>query len=418
VLYILLVFILLCLLINMKLSRGVLFTDSKSILKSSPASSPSIINYGNASPVQQPAGVPAFKYPLLKYLHRMLLPLASSPRANKIVADFQEMCGLELDGSASNKPLKYLFTVASLAGEEIYSLMPALMWVCIDAGIPFMTNFGVMLLFGQLTKDFLGLPRPPATWKGCKRPIIKLEKHFETEYGFPSTHTMSGLMPLTVALAFHRQGHYVSDNVWMGCGLYLVVVALSRLYLGVHSLLDIVGGLVQGLVFVFLLHGVGDALESVVYFSHFGPVLTFISLYMFLYWYPKTAPWSASYGTSTQFYGTWLGGSLSYYAITNIWPRLGQVLRAVSIVRVGRAGLWLMAQQVAVGMIMIAINKVGVKWAATKFFMKLRKMGVLVGDPAEEVDAFGTKIPETKTYCIEIPVRFVLFEYALLLRVH
>ena len=41
---------------------------------------------------------------------------------------------------------------------------------------------------GQLIKDLLRLPRPPAG------KIKKLERHFETEYGLPSTHTMSGVL--------------------------------------------------------------------------------------------------------------------------------------------------------------------------------------------------------------------------------
>jgi membrane-associated phospholipid phosphatase len=380
----------------MKLSRGTLFPSDSKI-----AASKNNLNYDGTTYTS----AVAFKYSFLRALHRLFMPLATGPTSNQIVADVQGLCGLQLDGTASNKVVHALFTLSSTAGEEIYSLMPALLWVCIDVGIPFTTNFGLMLTFGQLTKDWLALPRPPATWKGCRRPIVKLEKHFETEYGFPSTHTMSGLMPLVVALALTRRGYDVGDNCFMSCAIYLLCVALSRLYMGVHSVLDIVGGLAIGLVWVFLLHAVGDSFDYWMYQHPLGIVWILLTLIPFLTCYPKTAPWSASYGTSCQFYGTWFGCALSFWYI-DVWnPHAGEILRSISILRIGPESYWLTCKQVAVGMVMVAINKVAVKYLATKFFLKLRRLGLLTGVPEEEVDAYGTKIPETKTYCIEVPVR-------------
>ena len=95
--------------------------------------------------------------------------------------------------------LKSLFTVASMAGEDIFFLMPILMWVSIPLGGTFALNFGVALTITQMLKDVFQIPRPDHS------SVIKLEKHFETEYGFPSTHTVSGMLPLAVLLKIYRQ---------------------------------------------------------------------------------------------------------------------------------------------------------------------------------------------------------------------
>jgi membrane-associated phospholipid phosphatase len=120
--------------------------------------------------------------------------------------------------------------------------LPLLFWFAIDIAIPFLTHFGVMLTVGQIMKDLLRLPRPPARVlkatvndpingdtavlsplvtlspdkKICNNAVetndddkylgvIKLENHFETEYGLPSTHTMSGMLPFVILLEIQRQ---------------------------------------------------------------------------------------------------------------------------------------------------------------------------------------------------------------------
>jgi membrane-associated phospholipid phosphatase len=118
--------------------------------------------------------------------------------------------------------------------------LPLLFWFSIDIAIPFLTHFGVMLTVGQIMKDLLRLPRPPArilkaitndssrdtaevTTTYTANPsdnkssngetnedekclgVIKLENHFETEYGLPSTHTMSGMLPFVILLEIQRQ---------------------------------------------------------------------------------------------------------------------------------------------------------------------------------------------------------------------
>lgn len=92
------------------------------------------------------------------------------------------------------------------------------------------------------------------------------------------------------------------------CGIYAISVALSRLYLGVHSIVDVIAGTFIALVGIYLLHIYGDVLDYYLYQSINGIYINISILIIFLTMYPGlNSPWSASYGTSAQIVGAWLG---------------------------------------------------------------------------------------------------------------
>ena len=168
---------------------------------------------------------------LSNYLNRLLMPIVTGEHSIQMVANFQRLCGLTAEGKATNMFLDIYFRLASTAGEEIFSLMPLVFWLMLPVAVPFLTNFLLLQITGQMSKDFFRLPRPVSP-QDCTNPIVKLNSHFETEYGLPSTHTIAGLLPLTTMLILLRHGVEVGNTAWC-CGVvYGVSVALSRLYLG------------------------------------------------------------------------------------------------------------------------------------------------------------------------------------------
>lgn len=80
------------------------------------------------------------------------------------------------------------------------------------------------------------------------RPPLGIQESPETDYSFPSGHvtgTLALFGMVVVVVGMHR-----SDAVtrWLACGAVVVVAAagLSRLYLGVHCLTDVLAGVLLG----------------------------------------------------------------------------------------------------------------------------------------------------------------------------
>ena len=160
---------------------------------------------------------------------------------------------------------------AALGNEAMFaSFLPFLYW---NISWPLARHMIVVWFFseyiGQVIKDLLCLPRPKTP------PVIRLEQYYETEYGLPSTHAMVAVsMSNYLLLHFsiqHQWYHHFSQCVFFTRGEilggeitmettkaalfllgFLLVVSwcfltcLSRLYLGVHSLIDMHVGLALG----------------------------------------------------------------------------------------------------------------------------------------------------------------------------
>lgn len=243
---------------------------------------------------------------LSQYLNKLLMPIVIGEHSIEMVANFQRICGLQADGKVANWFLNIYFRLASTAGEEIFSLMPLLFWMALPVAVPFLTNFFILQITGQLTKDFFCLPRPISA-PGHTNPIIKLDNHFDTEYGLPSTHTIAGLLPITTLLILLRHGMEISTTAWIAAGIYWISVALSRLYLGVHSVYDLIAGALLGTGLTALLHIYGDALDVFLY-QYAGALQVQVAvLVVYLVGYPRSGPWSASFGTAAQMVGPFFG---------------------------------------------------------------------------------------------------------------
>ena len=111
----------------------------------------------------------------------------------------------------------------------------------------------VACYLSNTTKDLLKLPRPPPQLH------VQKDSHVAHQPGFPSTHSAHAIS-LALALASeasrstwapakpaeHQVGLFLMRNAWRLVAFHTPHVCLSRLYMGVHSLADIVGGLVIG----------------------------------------------------------------------------------------------------------------------------------------------------------------------------
>ena len=103
------------------------------------------------------------------------------------------------------------------------------------------------LVLTQLLKLLVERPRPSVAFSS----VIVREKLL-TGFGFPSTHTaMATVMALLLLIWLPQKWRWFAV-VW------IVLLGLSRVYLGVHAPLDVVGGFAAGVMIVsisLLLHG-------------------------------------------------------------------------------------------------------------------------------------------------------------------
>ena len=347
-------------------------------------------------------------------IHEYLIPIVIGERPNSLIVRFQRLCGVEKDGSTRNKPLKFYFKAASACGEEIFSLMPLMIWFAYPIAPSFITNFAGLLMSGQILKDVFKLPRPSSEGTG----ILKLgDQHFETEYGFPSTHTLSGYLPVSVVLCLMRHGTKIGSVTWAFCFIYVASVALSRLYLGVHSVADILAGLLLGLLVTFSLHYTSDKyFDEVVYRRTESIFIIIFTVFIFLLCYPRPRPWRAGFGTSAQILGSWVGSAVSMWYIHTIDSgNIENILLKNSFIKetvdfhfdyewnFNSQSIYILL----VSLFTIGVSKYLVKYLAVKLFVLLAaRFSQLKPHPLEERDSLGYEVPIHKAYFVEVPVRY------------
>ncbi len=132
------------------------------------------------------------------------------------------------------------------------------------------------MYIGQAAKELLKWPRP------SEPPVVRMERRYLMEYGMPSTHAMVGtLMPFTFLIG--TWNHYEYPHA-LGVGLacsWTALVCFSRLYKGMHFILDVIAGETLIWVLMLLLWPLFDPLD---YFlvTHPQAPLVLISMSVFL----------------------------------------------------------------------------------------------------------------------------------------
>lgn len=193
------------------------------------------------------------------------------------------------------------------------------------------TIFMAMCIYvGNAVKDAICSPRPD--WS---RGVVLVGSNGQDEtgkayeeYGLPSTHTIN-TMCLLVYLLHYYNVYGRGDGLWLhqsirrsGLVLFLVVLTIiwclfimhGRLYLGMHSPVDVAGGLVVGfalLLFYIPIEDFADAWMTSA--SGFVPAYQLVFASLLCWMYPKGLRPTPSYTYAVYFTGVCLG------VITGVW---------------------------------------------------------------------------------------------------
>ncbi|CAF0838910.1 unnamed protein product [Adineta ricciae] len=199
----------------------------------------------------------------------------------------------------------YFFQIGSALGNEIFYILFFPTWIwnidgCVARKVSMLWAF--FMYIGQASKDILCIPRPSSP------PVLQLEKRYVAEYGFPSTHAMFAAgIPFSLVFLSHQRYEF---DLWIGlvsASIVCIWVCLSRIYLGMHSLLDIVGGTIYAWILVFVMFFYVETIDNFLLNHIVSPFLCF-SLGIFLIkCYPSPKQWSTARSDTTIILGSTIG---------------------------------------------------------------------------------------------------------------
>lgn len=157
--------------------------------------------------------------------------------------------------------LDFYFSFCSFFAEEEFYLLalPTLFWNIDYRLARHMTVVVCIgLLVGNLMKDVFRLPRPsnvePKVW--VPHSASQIDSTGCRDFGFPSTHTMNAvsnsLFWVMYSLQYGIGGKQVgSMTLFVGTCIWVASITFGRLYLGVHSPMDVKAGGLLGLALAF-----------------------------------------------------------------------------------------------------------------------------------------------------------------------
>ncbi|XP_076612772.1 sphingosine-1-phosphate phosphatase 1-like [Chaetodon auriga] len=208
-----------------------------------------------------------------------------------------------------NKFLFYLFTFGTELGNEMFFIVffPFLFWN-IDALVSrrLIVVWAWNLFVGQSTKDMVRWSRPASP------PVVKVEVFYNSEYSMPSTHAMTGTaIPFCLFMLTYGRWQYPFLFGFSVALSWSVLVCVSRVYMGMHSILEVITGFLYSLLILAFFQPILDKIDSFYMMDHYAPlviIVSHVSLGLVAF---SLDSWSTSRGDTAQALGTGAGAALA-----------------------------------------------------------------------------------------------------------
>ncbi|XP_067307972.1 sphingosine-1-phosphate phosphatase 2 [Pseudorasbora parva] len=286
----------------------------------------------------------------------------------------------------------FLFVTSSTLGHEVFyiTFLPCIHWN-LD---PFLCRrlvnvWAVVMYIGQVMKDILKLPRPPSP------PVVKLETRVDAEYGLPSTHAMAATaISFTLLLSAHERVKFPFELGLTVAVVLSALVCLSRLYTGMHSVLDVICGVVISAVIMAVSYPYWGTIDFLQLHSPISPIVGLLLPLFLSYKYPELDHYSTTRGDTTIILACSAGCSVGYW----VNERLGLTFDLagpfpVTLSPLTIAALGLGVARFLVGLVMLVLTRQVMRWAS------LRVLCRIYGASVSDVNARRRKE-------IEVPYKF------------
>jgi membrane-associated phospholipid phosphatase len=252
----------------------------------------------------------------------------------------------------------YFFSFLTHMGSEIFYILflPLLTWVYSDKIIALTSiSWAINMYLGQITKELFKMPRPTTP------PVVKLDKQYINEYGFPSTHAMAAMSITFTLLALFEKSNeqlFLNYSVLQLMALCLILlISFSRIYMGMHSFLDITGGVVYSFVVTSLVLPYLENIEYLLKSSIMYGILFYSIGILLCLLYPNATRESSARIDTFIIVGVASSACLS----TSLKSYLSSPIHMFSIRIFGLSQLHLIVSRVVIGFVLTFLSRLACK---------------------------------------------------------
>ncbi|KAM9318406.1 sphingosine-1-phosphate phosphatase 2 [Pholidichthys leucotaenia] len=294
-----------------------------------------------------------------------------------------------------NRLLHFLFLFSAGLGHEVFYItcLPSIHWNLDPFLCRRLVNMWALVMYiGQALKDILKLPRP------LSPPVVKLERRVDAEYGLPSTHAMAATaISFTVLLSASSRVQFHFEVGLLAAVMVSALVSLSRLYTGMHSVLDVICGVLLSSGLLLFTYPFWENFDHFQLTSPISPIVAVVLLLFLSYKYPELDHYSTTRGDTTTILACCAGSSVGYWV--NV--QLGQTFEPPGPLPVPLPALTVKGLALGTGRFLVgAVALVGTRQIAKT--VSLRVLYAWYGVPKDDKSAKMRKE-------IEVPYKFTTY---------